>query len=96
VVKYQGFTEKERLWSIGVLESWSVGATRLRICPSDSHPSGGFPVWECGMRNADFGLQFEVSDLEFIFSNPKFPLLQICRFVEAPSPIFTTLEQESP
>ena len=23
----------------------------LRICPSDSHPSGGFPVSDCGFKN---------------------------------------------
>ncbi len=22
----------------------------MRICPSDSHPSGGFPVSDCGLR----------------------------------------------
>ncbi len=22
----------------------------MRICPSDSHPSGGFPVADCGLR----------------------------------------------
>ena len=40
----------------------------MRICPADSHPSGGFPVWEYGLRN--FNLVF---DLYFIFSirNPK-------------------------
>jgi hypothetical protein len=91
VVKYQGFTEKERLWSIGELECWSNSIADLSF---GLPPFGRVPG--LGMRNADFGLQFEVSDLEFIFSNPKFPLLQICRFVEAPSPIFTTLEQESP
>jgi hypothetical protein len=28
-------------------------AGTLWICPSDSHPSGGFPVSDFGLRNAD-------------------------------------------
>ena len=43
---------------VEVEEYWSDGATRLRICPSDSDPSGGFPVCECGMRIVEFELSF--------------------------------------
>jgi hypothetical protein len=54
------------LWSTGVLEHWSIGTAQLRICPSDSHPSGGFPVWECGLRNSN-----SVLDLVPVVFNPK-------------------------
>ena len=28
----------------------------LRICPSDFHPSGGFPDSECGFENEEFSI----------------------------------------
>ena len=33
--------------------SKQVAAGTVVICPSDSHPSGGFPVSDCGLRNAN-------------------------------------------
>jgi len=32
------------------------------ICPSDSHPSGGFPVWSSGLPTLRVGPQFQISE----------------------------------
>ena len=32
----------------------------LRICPADSHPSGGFPVSDFGLRIEDVGCEILV------------------------------------
>ena len=69
---------------------WSVGTTQLRI-------------WECGMRIVDCKLKCLTCMLFFQseIRNQKSEitltsLLQIRRFVESPSPIFATKEQEGP
>ena len=36
--------------------------TILVICPSDSHPSGGFPVSGCGFKNKESGARSQESE----------------------------------
>jgi hypothetical protein len=44
------FQNPKPVW---VIENWNLRLVCnlvLEICPADSHPSGGFPVWDFGIK----------------------------------------------